>query len=142
MKQMDYVVEGAGAQRTITPRSDRAKQRTPGAVNFATIAEALEFVKAGVAEGLRFSGRELVDRGYRLVRYGYFMEPQPGQFVEAGHRDWGPPDPVFEIGDVYPGGPRGGKHADITNIIVGDEARRVGVDVMVTFKERDVSRAD
>jgi len=49
---------------------------------------------------------------------------------------------VFEVGDVYPGGPRGGKHADITKIIIGDEARRVGVDVMVIFEERDVSRAN
>ena len=29
MKEMDYVITGAGARRTITPRSERAIKRTP-----------------------------------------------------------------------------------------------------------------
>lgn len=140
MKLMDYVVTGAGARRTIAPRSERAKQRTPEAQEFATNDEALAFVRAGVAEGFRFSGQQLVDREYKLVRYGYFIDTG-GRLVRSGG-DWGPPDPSFEPGDVYPGGPRNGKHADITAVITGDDAKRNGVDVMVIAKERDVSRAN
>jgi len=139
MKEMDYVVTGAGARRTITPRSARAKQRTPQVQEFVDNASALEFVKAGVAEGFRFSGRELIDREYKLVRYGYYFQTNDGQLVRSG-QDWGPPDPVFEPGDVYPGGPRNGRHADIISVITGDEARQNGVGVMVIVKERDVSK--
>ncbi len=104
MKDMDYVVTGAGTQRTITARSERAKRRTPDPVNFNDNASALEFVKAANAEGYRFSGQQLVDREYKLVRYGYFVKANGGQLARSG-QDWGPPDPVFEPGDVYPGGP-------------------------------------
>jgi hypothetical protein len=80
-----------------------------------------------------------VDREYKLVRYGYFIQMNNGQLVQAG-QDNGPPDPVFEPGDVYPGGPRDGKHADIIAVVTGDEARKHGVGVMVIAKERDVSK--
>lgn len=139
MKEMDYVVTGAGARRTITPKSTRAKKRTPKTQEFPDNAGALEFVKVGLAEGYRFSGREIVDREYKLVRYGYFVKINSGQLVRTG-QDWGPPDPVFEPGDIYPGGPRAGKHADIVSVITGKEARRNGVGVMVIVEERDVSK--
>ncbi|SRR5712692_8117441 len=139
MKEMDYVVTGMGPSRTITPRSARAQQRTPQTQEFTNNATTLEFVKAGVAEGYRFSGRELIDREYKLVQYGYFVKTNDGQLVRSG-QDWGPPDPVFEPGDVYPGGPRNGRHADIISVITGDEARKNGVGVMVIVKDRDVSK--
>jgi hypothetical protein len=139
MKEMDYVVTGAGARRTITPRSARAKQRTPQAQEFPDNASALEFVKAGVADGYRFSGREIVDRGYKLVRYGYFVKTPRGRLVRTG-QDWGPPDPVFEPGDTYPGGPRNGKHATVLEVVTGEPAKKNGVGVMVILEERDVSK--
>lgn len=138
MKEMDYVVTGAGARRTITPRSARAKQRTPETKEFPDNASALEFVKAGVAEGYRFSGRDIVDREYKLVKYGYFVKANR-RLVRSG-QDWGPPDPVFEPGDTYPGGPRNGKHATVLEVITGELAQKNGVGVMVILKERDVSK--
>jgi len=140
MKVMDYVVTGAGAQKTITARSERAKKRTPEPVNFKDNAGALEFVKAANAEGYRFSGQDLVDQEYKLVRYGYFVKVNGGELVRSG-QDWGPPDPVFEPG-VYPGGPRNGKEAVVLNVVKGDFAKKVGVDVMVVLEERDVSQAN
>lgn len=101
-------------------------------------ASALEFVKAGVADGYRFSGLEIVDREYKLVRYGYFVKTNE-QLVRAG-QDWGPPDPVFEPGDTYPGGPRAGKHATVLEVITGELEQKNGVGVMVILKERDVSK--
>jgi|SRR5580692_8497577 hypothetical protein len=139
MKQMDYSVSGSGAKRTITPRSERAKKRTTEVQEFADNASALEFVDAGVAEGYRFSGREIVDHKYKLVKYGYFVRTDDGQFVRCG-QDWGPPDPVFEPGDIYPGGPRAGRHADIVSVVTGDEAKKNGVSVMMIVQERDVSK--
>ncbi len=139
MKQMDYWISGSGARRTITPRSERGKQRTAEVQEFSDNASALEFVNAGIADGYRFSGREIVDRTYRLVKYGYFVHGDKGQLVQAG-QDNGPPDPVFEPGDVYPGGPKDGRHADIVSVITGDEAQKHGVGVMVIIKERDVSK--
>ena len=91
MKQMDYVITGEGIQRTITPNSERAKTRTPEPLEFSNNAKALEFVKTSVAEGYRFSGREIVDREYRPVRYVYFVRLN-GDLVRTG-QDWGPPDP-------------------------------------------------
>ena len=49
-------------------------------------------------------------------------------------------DPVFEPGDIYPGGPRSGKHAVVLEVVGGDFARRNGVGVMVILEERDVSK--
>jgi hypothetical protein len=140
MKEMDYVVTGAGARRTITPRSERAKQRTPETQEFADNASALEFVKAGVEEGYRFSGREIIDREYRLARYGYFVKTE-GSLACSG-QDWGPPDPVFEPGDTYPGGPRNGKHATVLEVITGEFAKKNGLGVMVILGERDVSKVN
>jgi hypothetical protein len=57
------------------------------------------------AEGYRFSDRQLVDREYKLVRCGYFIRTNSGQLVRTG-QDWGPLDPVFDPGNIYPGGPR------------------------------------
>jgi len=99
MKEIDYLIMGVGAHRTITARSERAKKRTPEPQEFPDNAGALEFVRAGVKEGYRFSGRELVDREYKLVRYGYFVKVNGGQLVPAG-QDWGPPDPVTYFPDA------------------------------------------
>jgi hypothetical protein len=135
MKEMDYVIMGAGAQRTITARSERAKKRSPDPHEFPDNATALEFVKEGVKEGYRFSGRELVDPEYKLVRYGYFMKANGGQIIPSG-QDWGPPEPVFEPGDVYPSGPRNGKYAIVLQVITGEFAKKAGVGVMVVLEER------
>jgi hypothetical protein len=140
MKKWDYEIATTGARRTITARSDRAKQRTPEPQEFANNADALVFVKAGVAEGFLFSCRGFVDHEYRDVRYYYFVHVN-GQLVFSG-QDNGPPDPMFEVGDVYPGGPRDGKHFDITDVITGEVARANRCGVMIVGKERDVSKAN
>jgi hypothetical protein len=72
------------------------------------------------------------------VRYRYFVSVD-GQLVFSG-QDNGPPDPMFEVGDVYPGGPR--KHLDITDVIIGEMARANGCGLMIVGKERDVSMAN
>jgi hypothetical protein len=59
MKKWDYEITTTGARRTITAKSDRAKQRTPEPQEFANNADTLVFVKAGVAEGFLFSCRRL-----------------------------------------------------------------------------------
>lgn len=140
MKNWDYEITTAGARRTITAKSDRAKQRTPQSREFANNADALAFVKAGVAEGFLFSCRSFVDHEYRNVPYRYFVSVN-GQLVFSG-QEHGPPDPMFEVGDVYPGGPRNGKHFDITDVITGEVARTNGCGVMIVGKERDVSKAN
>ena len=53
-----------------------------------------------------------------------------------------PPDPMFEVGDVYPGGIRDGKHFDIKAVVTGEFARKAGCDVMIIGKERDVSKVN
>jgi hypothetical protein len=74
------------------------------------------------------------------VRYHYFANVN-GQLVLTG-QDNGPPDPMFEVGDVYPGGIRNGKHFDITDVITGERARANGCGVMIVGKVRDVSKAN
>jgi len=74
MKKWDYEITTTGARRTITAKSDRAKQRTPEPQEFANNADALVFVSAGVAEGFLFSCRGFVDHEYRNVRYNYFVK--------------------------------------------------------------------
>jgi hypothetical protein len=118
MKKWDYEITTNGPSRTITAKSDRAKRRTPEPQEFANNADALAFVQSGVAEGFLFSCRDFVDHEYRKVPYHYFVNVN-GQLVFSG-RDNGPPDPMFEVGDVYPGGPRNGKHLDITDVITGE----------------------
>jgi hypothetical protein len=140
MKKWDYEITTTGARRTISAKSDRAKQRTPEPQEFPNNADALVFVKAGVAEGFLFSCRSFVDHEYRSVRYHYFVNLN-GQLVFSG-QDNGPPDPMFEVGDVYPGGPRNGKHFDITDVITGEMAKANGCGVMIVGKERDVSKAN
>lgn len=135
MKEMDYVITGVGQKRTITARSDRAKRRSPVPITFDDSATALTFVKGAISDGFRFSGQELVDREYKSVKYVYFARPIGGRFERAG-QDWGPPDPVFEPGDVYPGGPRNGKQAVILAVVKGESARPNGGDVMVLAEER------
>lgn len=137
MKEMDYIVSMYGASRSIAPRSARAKARTPETLNFASPGEALPFVIQGVAEGFRFSGRELIDRTYRLVRYAYYIRQPDGRAVFSG-ADWGPPDPVFEAGDVYPSGPKNGKIAVVVEVITGEQARVHMKDVIVMLEERPV----
>ena len=140
MKKWDYEITIAGLKRTITARSDRAKQRTPEPQEFANNDEALVFVRAGVAEGFLFANRGFIDREYHNVRYHYFVDVN-GKLVSSG-QDNGPPDPMFEIGDVYPGGPRDGKHLDITAVVTGEMARANGCGVMLIGKVRDVSKAN
>lgn len=140
VKKWDYEITTAGLRRTITARSDRAKQRSPGPQEFANNDDTLVFVKTGVAEGFLFANRGFIDREYRDVRYHYFVDVN-GQLVPTGH-DNGPPDAMFEVGDVYPGGPRDGKHFDITAVVTGEMARANGSGVMVIGKVRDVSKAN
>jgi hypothetical protein len=139
MKKWDYEITTTGARRTIIAKSDRAKRRTPEPQEFANNADALAFVKSGVVEGFLFSCRSFVDHEYRNVRYHYFVNVS-GQLVISG-QDNGPPDPMVEVGDVYPGGPRNGKHFDITDVITGEVARANGCGVMIVGKGRDVSKA-
>jgi hypothetical protein len=140
VKEMDYIVSGAGAARTITPRSERAKARTPEQLTFSTIDEALPFVTQGVADGFRFSGRELIDKTYRLVSYAYYVRLPDGRSVFSGS-DWGPPDPVFEEGDIYPSGPKNGKLAVVVEVITGEQARTHMRDVIVMLEERPIEEA-
>ena len=137
MKEMDYIVSGAGAARTITPGSERAKARTPEQLTFVTNDEALPFVTQGVADGFRFSGRELIDKTYRLLRYAYYVRLPDGRAVFSGS-DWGPPDPVFEEGDIYPGGPKNGKLAVVVEVITGEQARTHMRDVIIMLEERPI----
>src|SRR5882757_3867012 len=99
MKKWDYEITMTSAKRTIAPKSDRAKQRTPEANVFPDNDGALEFVKAGVAEGFLFANRGFVDHEYRVVRYHYYTEVAGGRLIQTG-QDNGPPDPMFEVGDV------------------------------------------
>lgn len=141
MKKLDYDVECIGARRTITPRTDRAKARTPEPVNFNDNASALRFVKAASAEGYRFSGQDLVDPAYKLLRYVYFVRGIGGPFARAG-QDWGPRDPVFEPGDIYPGGPRNGKEAVVLSVVTDDSAKANGGDIMILLEERPIGSAN
>jgi hypothetical protein len=140
MKAMDYVITGHGPGRTITPRTERAKGRTPEPITFRDVASALEFVNAAAVKGYRFSGHELVDPKKKLVSYGYYLRHPSGHFVLSG-QDWGPSDPVFEPGDMMPGGPKNGKEAFILRVISGDTAKKNGVDVLILLEERDVEGA-
>jgi hypothetical protein len=140
MKKWDYEITIAGLKRTITAISDRAKQRTPEPREFANNDDTIMFVKAGAAEGFLFANRGFIDREYRNVRYHYFVDVN-GQLVPTG-QDNGPPDAMFEVGDVYPGGPRDGKHLDITAVVTGEMARANRCGVMVIGKVRDVSKAN
>ena len=108
---------------------------------FANNADALVFVKAGVAEGFLFSCRNFVDHEYRNVRYHYYTEVGGGRLIQTG-QDNGPPDPMFEVGDVYPGGIRDGKHFDIKAVVTGEMARAAGCGVMIIGQERDVSKVN
>jgi hypothetical protein len=49
---------------------------------------------------------------------------------------------MFEVADVYPGGPRDGKHFEIADVITGEMAKANGCGVMIVGKERDVSKAN
>jgi hypothetical protein len=140
MKRMDYTVGLVNGKWTAEPISDRAKERTAESIKFPSKEEALAFVRAGVTDKFRFSGRELIDPEYRLVRYCYFVD-RAGQLIKSG-QDNGPPDPTFEVGDVYPGGPRDGMHFDIKAVLTGDSAKNLGCGVAVIGKERDVSKAN
>jgi len=138
---MDYFVAGAGAARTFTPMSDRAKERTPEPITFEDVASAREYMKAAQAEGYRFSGANLVDPEQKLVKNGYFVIGNQGQLIPAG-QDWGPLDTGYEIGDAMLGGPRNGKEATIENIIKGDFAQKMGFGIVFVLRERDVSNAN
>jgi len=136
MKAMDYVVTGAGQERTFTPRTDRAKQKTPELITFKDLPSALEFMKTAEADGYRFSGAELVDTTRKLVKYGYFAKASGGQLIPRG-QDLGPRDAVFEAGDSL--GVRDGREGIVLNVVTGKVAELAGVGVMIVFEEREAS---
>jgi hypothetical protein len=107
-------------------------------MTFEDTASALTFVRSASEEGYRFSGQELVDREYKRLKYVYFVRNVGGRFERAG-QDWGPPDPVFEPGDVYPGGPRNGMQAIVLAVVKGESARANGGDVMVLAEEHPIA---
>ena len=109
MKEMDYVVMGTVAQRIITARSARGKLRTPEALIFDNTDAALAFIRSSNQEGFRFSGQDLIDPEYRLVKYVYFVRPIGGGRFQPAGQDFGPPESVFEPGDIHTGGARDGK---------------------------------
>jgi hypothetical protein len=135
MKPMDYVVTGAGRERTFTPRTDRAKERTPEPVIFKDLASSLDFMKAVEADGFRVSGAELVDSTRKLVRYGYFVSGPGGQLIPRGH-DMGPRDTVFEPGDSL--GVKDGWEAIVRQVVTGKVAELAGCGVMILVEERKV----
>ena len=134
MKKMDYTIGSqagrAGRKWTATALTDRAKERTPEPVTFASRPEALTFLKDSQAEGYRFSGAELVDPEQKLVRNRYFVIGSDGKLVPAGE-DNGPRNTVWEVGDVKPGRERNvGTEAVIENILQGPAVReRFGCDL-------------
>lgn len=137
MKEWDYVITFTQGQRTITPRTARARKRTPEAAVFPDAPTALEFVNAGVREGFLFSNRDFVDPAYTRVRYGYFVKK--GDTFEPAGSDFGPPDPTYEPGDVHPSGPKNGKIAIVRDVITGDAARQKGFGVAIVLEERDAT---
>jgi len=141
MKKMDYSVGGAGASRTFTPMSDRAKEKTPKPVTFKDVPSAREHMKAAQAQGYRFSGAELVDSEQKLVRNGYFFTGNGGQFIPAGS-DLGPLDTVYEVGDALLGGPRNGNEPVIEQILTGEFAQKMGFGIVFILRKRDVSNAN
>ena len=134
MKKMDYTIGSqagrAGRKWTATALTDRAKERTPEPVTFASRPEALTFLKDSQAEGYRFSGAELVDPEQKLVKNRYFVIGSDGQLTPAGE-DNGPRNTVWEVGDVKPGRDRNvGTEAVIENIVQGPAVReRFGCDL-------------
>ncbi len=134
MKKMDYTIGfqagRAGQKWTATALTDRAKERTPEPVTFASRPEALAFLKDSQAEGYRFSGAELVDPEQKLVKNRYFVIGSDGQLTPAGE-DNGPRNTVWEVGDVKPGsGGNAGTEAVIENILQGPAVReRFGCDL-------------
>lgn len=106
MKKMDYTIGfqagHAGQKWTATALTDRAKERTPAPVTFASRPEALAFLKDSQAAGYRFSGAELVDPAEKLVKNRYFVIGGNAQLTPAGE-DNGPRNTVWEVGDVKPG---------------------------------------
>ncbi len=137
MKPLDYVVTGAGRRRTLTPLSDKAKQKTPEPLAFEDSESTLEFVKGAEAEGYTFSGAELVDTTRKLVKYGYFVSGRGGQLIQLG-QDWGPRDTVFEPGDSL--GVKNGREDIILQVVTGKMAELAGVSVMIVLEERPVSQ--
>jgi hypothetical protein len=134
MKKMDYTLGSqagrAGRKWTATALTDRAKERTPEPVTFASRPEALTFLKDSQAEGYRFSGAELVDPQQKLVKNRYFVIGPDGQLTPAGE-DNGPRNTVWEVGDGKPGRERNvGTEAVIENILQGPAVReRFGCDL-------------
>ena len=139
MKKMDYTIGSqagrAGRKWTVTALTDRAKERTPEPVTFASRPEALTFLKNSLAEGYRFSGAELVDPEQRLVKNRYFVVGGDGQLTLSGE-DNGPRDTVWEVGDVMPGRDRSmGIQAVIENILQGPGVReRFGCDLAFVLR--------
>ena len=139
MKKMDYTIGGHGRQRTISPLSERARQRTPEPLEFADAQEALMFLTTAQSEGYRFSGAELVDPAQKLVKNRYFNIGNGGQLNPCG-QDWGPRDTVWEIGDVMPGQVRNtGTEAVIEEIVTGDMAKRLDCEIAFLLRTRNIA---
>lgn len=137
MRVVDYDIGWTAGKVTITARSDRAKSRTPEKLLLSR-EDALAWTKKTEADGYRFLGVEVVDPMRPRVRNGYFIVDANGQLVPAGD-DWGPSEPVYEVGDALMGGPRNGKEAIIERIISGEPAKKFGFGNMFLVRERDVS---
>ena len=143
MKKMDYTIGSqagrAGRKWTATALTDRAKERTPEPLAFASRQEALTFLKDSQAEGYRFSGAELVDPEQKLVKNRYFVIGSDGKLMPAGE-DNGPLNTVWEVGDVKPGRDRNvGTEAVIENILQGPAVReRFGCDLAFMLRAHRV----
>jgi hypothetical protein len=140
MKRMDYTISGHGRQRTITPLSNRAKERTPAPVEFGELTEAKLFLKTTQAEGFRFAGANLIDPEQKQVKNRYYVIGDDGQLTAVGD-DWGPLDTVWEEGDVMPGQSRNtGTEAVIEKIVKGDSARKMmGCDLAFLLRLRSIA---
>lgn len=140
MKNFDYFIELQGGVVKLVPRTERAKARTPEALDFADRSSALEYVKAAERENFHFGGVDMIDPERKLVKYGYFIPNYAGQLEQRG-QDWGPGDPTFEVGDVLPGGPAD-KIAIVEKFVTGEFAQRAGFGVMIIARVREARQAD
>jgi hypothetical protein len=139
MKKMDYILSWNADSHLVTALSDRAKFRTPEPLLFADHAEVKTFLKASRAEGFRFSGAETVDPAQKLVKNRYFIEGDSGQLIPCGDV-WGPPDTVWEVGDVMPGRERNtGTQTIVEQIVRGEMAQKMGCDIAFILRLRNIA---
>jgi hypothetical protein len=70
------------------------------------------------------------------VKYFYFVRPIGGGRFQPAAQDFGPPESVFEPGDIHTGGARDGKVAVVLRLVKGQAANMNGGDVMMLLEER------